>query len=1075
MKPARYAFTGYTYQEQIAFLFLIMMDVKRKFDAIEIEADVDNNFDDLKICTGKRTVYCQIKDYDKMDLKELKIDKNKIFIKTKKHSLSSKGTNVLLFKHISITPNCTFLGLPAFKTDGIYIISLSRIQADALIDELYSTNQVRKGVLNKFFLECLDHRSLVVKRQDLPLIKVFDTKLLEETISVGKRHLEFSSLLHIEGKPGVGKSHYVNTLSTIYKNSFIYRFWISNQDKDYKSRLLYSNFLSDISKRLFDDLVARNETEIILKIKQTNSIFIVDGLDHVENYNNEDLEQFVDFINKVSLECKVIVLSRPLKLKTSWKKQILTNWNEEETRKVLNELYHIDTYTVCGEIYKITDGYPILIRFMGEHYKIFKKLPALEKLKDVKQYYNQILKDVNTKTALTLFLTSQSFFMKSELNLFLSEELSDCIHEFIEAYPYLFEIRLNRITLFHDSLNKFLKEQGINFQGRRDKVNALVYKSLLRKEKRFMSRFSYFDLETKRKLEVIKKFSSIDVFKGIAENCIDFESLRNFYTQIREALDDISHLDLEITNYYDLSLILNIVARDHISTLNQFLYTYTKSLLFHGYTIEDITSSGYLFGMFNYVLENDSSLLYNTTNDALYSTTRFYEDLEADVFNEENFFKEYEHPLDLSNPIDNYLKDDYHWREYLTQILTNLYIHKTTDKSLLELQNCIETFIDVDENRGIWMFQKILDRQSSERRFPHWVLNDVKKNLLALGKLPEENPYLHLSLKDYIMEYSSIGSFDMWVNVLSYLRLYMEKGEKIDIESIGAFWCMYHRRKDYTVINMHVALKVFEEHKFIDEETAIRRVVFTQSMSEKGIRHLLADYIGIHSPGIVEKVIGDHDLQDLNIIWFNLPPEHISAFPEQVFNDAMNTLSEHNSYRQEVDFKDIANVFYSSKWKELLEDLKFFRYKIRISETAEELPKLKKSGITISTYKDDNPKSNSSDYRYRHGILDSRDKKFIQEKGLDVIEVAGYLNGNYAALEDLDVFQLYPVQTVTNNLKHILYNAILGKVRNINNFGSLYYLVGNVPRLVSDYGQDQHIRALHHSFEVFLKISRLND
>src|SRR5690606_36459201 len=106
-------------------------------------------------------------------------------------------------------------------------------------------------------------------------------------------------------------------------------------------------------------------------------------------------------------------------------------------------------------------------------------------------------------------------------------------------------------------------------------------------------------------------------------------------------------------------------------------------------------------GMFNYVLENDSSLLYNTTNDALYSTTRFYEDLEADVFNEENFFKEYEHPLDLSNPIDNYLKDDYHWREYLTQILTNLYIHKTTDKSLLELQNCIETFIDVDENRGI--------------------------------------------------------------------------------------------------------------------------------------------------------------------------------------------------------------------------------------------------------------------------------------------------------------------------------------------------------------------------------------
>ncbi|ASO06043.1 NACHT domain-containing protein [Arenibacter algicola] len=1075
MRPSKNAFTGYTYQEQITFLFLVMMDVERKFKSLDIEADVNHNFDDVRILSEGNLVFCQIKDFDKIALNDLEISKNEIFIKGRKHKLSDSGFNVLVFKKIDIEPNFKFLGLSALKTDDLYIISISRIEADEVIDKLYESNQIRKIIIDKFFKKCLDNRVLSIKREDLPIIKVFDTKLLEETINVGKRHLEFSNILHIEGKPGVGKSHYVNTLSSIYKNSFVYRFWLSNQDKDYKARLIYSNFISDISKKLFNDYVYRNEIEIISKIKSNKQLFILDGLDHVENYNNTDLKHFVEFLNKLALECKVIVLSRPLKFNVSWKKQILTNWNEEETRKVLNELYHIEKYTICSNIYNITDGYPILVRFIGEHFKTFKNVPNIEKLKGIEDYYDQILINVNTKTALTLFLTSQSFFMVSELNLFLSDELFDCLNEFIAAYPYLFEKRLNRISLFHDSLNKYLKEQNINFSKRKESVNNLVYNSLARKEKRFMSRFSFFDLEVEMKLEVIKQFSSIKVFKEIAKDCIDFEALRAFYTQIREALNDVPHSELEVINYYDLSLIINIVIRDHISTQNQFLYTYSKCLFYNGYTTEDVTSSEYLFGMFNYIIENDPSLLYNITSDSLYSTTRFLEGLKKDVYTEKQFFLKHAKPVKLNNSIDYYLKDDFNWREYLTHILTNLYIYKTSDESLLELQNCIDTFINVDENEGIRTLEIILHRQSSERRYPHWVLNDVKKNLLALGRLPEKNPYLNLNLKNYVKEYSSIGSFDMSVNILNYLRLSLEKEIKIDIESIGLFWCMYYRRKDYTVINMHVALKVFEENGLIDEETAIKRVVFTQNMSEKGIRHLLADYISIHSPSIINKVIKYFDLDDLNIIWFNLLPKHISAFPERVFNYAVNTLWKHNRFNKEVDFKDIANVFYSSRWEELLDDLKFFKYKIRISKDAEELKKLKKCAITILPYEEDGHKSNSSDYRYKHGMLDSRDKELIIGKNLSVVEVSGYLNGNYAALEDLDIFKLYSTDTVAKNLKHILYNATLGKINSINSFGSLYYFVGNLPKLVDTYDEESNIKELFESFVIFLELSMLNN
>jgi hypothetical protein len=1075
MRPSRNAFIGYTYQEQIVFLFLVMMDVERKFNSLEIEADVDNNFDDFKIFNSKDIICFQIKDFDKIALSDLKFFKNEVSIKGRKHTLSDNGTNVLVFKDIDITTNCKFLGLSALKMNDIYIISLSRIEADNVINELYEPNGKRKITINRFFNDCLDNRTYKINREDLPIIKIFETKLLEETINVGKKHLEFSNILFIEGKPGVGKSHYVNTLSNIYGNNIIYRFWISNQDKDYKTRLVYTNFLADLSKKVFNDYAYRSEADIITKIKETEQVVIIDGLDHVENYNNEDLDKFIQFINKLFLECKTIILSRPLKCKINWNKQILTNWNEKETNKVLNELYHITDYETCSQIYNITNGYPILVRFISEHFKIFNNIPSIEKLKGVEDYYSKILKNVNTKSALTLFLTSRSFFMKSELSLFLSDELLDCINEFIEAYPYLFEVRLNRISLFHDSFNKYLRELNINFSNRKDSVQNVVYKSILQEEKRFMSRFSYFDLDSKMKLNIIKKFSSIKRFKEIVKDCIDFEAIRAFYIQIREALNDISYSDLEIINYYDLSLITNIVIRDQISTLNEFLYTYTKCLLFNGYTTEDITSSEYLFGMFTYVLENDSTLLYNITSDSLYDTTRFLEELQNDVYTEETFFDKYDNALKLKKPINYYLKDDYNWREYLTEILTNFYIHKISDKSLLELQNCIDTFIDIDENKGIWALERIFYELNLERRYPNWVLNDVKKNLMALGKLPENNPYLKSSLKDYIIEHSSIGSFDMWVNILSYLRLSLKRNEKIEISSIGLFWCMYYKRKDYTVINMDVALKVFEENELIDEKAAIKKVVFTQNMSEKGIRHLLTDYITIHPPEIIEKVLHCFRLVDLNISWFNLPPKHIDSFPDKLFNYATSNLLTYNRHNRELKFEDLENVFYSSKWMELLEDLRFLKYKIRITEDSKHLNELKKYNITLLTYKKDEYKSDSSEFKYNNGTLDSDDKGYIIEKGLTVTEISGCLNGNYAALSDIGIFKIYQKEDVSKNIKKIFYNAILGKVNSINSFGSLFYFVGNLPKIVNDYGLKSDICELYESFDAFLELSLLND
>ena len=48
MRPSRNAFIGYTYQQVITYLLLVLMDVERKLSCIEMEAETEDNFDQGK-------------------------------------------------------------------------------------------------------------------------------------------------------------------------------------------------------------------------------------------------------------------------------------------------------------------------------------------------------------------------------------------------------------------------------------------------------------------------------------------------------------------------------------------------------------------------------------------------------------------------------------------------------------------------------------------------------------------------------------------------------------------------------------------------------------------------------------------------------------------------------------------------------------------------------------------------------------------------------------------------------------------------------------------------------------------
>lgn len=1066
------AYIGYTYQQYVTSLLLTKMDVEREFDVIEIEAaDGTNDFDDVKIRSGDHNFYFQIKDFDHVSLSTLELKGDTIVINGKAHKLST-SKNVISFRYIDIQQDSEVLGLPAYKLGPLYIVSLSREEIEDRISELYNLNPERESIMNKFFGACLDNRKLKIERKDLPSIQVFDTKLLEPTIDVGRKHLEFGNMLMIEGRPGIGKSHLVNSLIKEYPGCIHYRFWISSQDKDYEQRLKYSNFIFDFSKKLFNDQVARKADVIVKKLWELKKVVIIDGLDHVENYYATELKKYIDFIEKLQTKCKTIVLTRPLQYKLTWNKHELINWNETQTRKVLDELFHITDYTTAGKIYSITNGYPILVRYLAEHYKKHNAIPDLNTLSSVDEYYASIFREkVSTKSALTLFLCCHSFYTKTEINLFLSEELAVIVNEFIDDYSYLFERRLNRVSLLHDSFNTYLRKQNIDYSARLMAVNQIVFKSIIDMDHRFLSRLSFFDLDKRMRKEIVVKYSSISIFSTLVSSVVDIESIRAFYVQIRELIRELSPDDLSLENYYELSLIINIVNRDHTSTLNGFLYTYVRTLLFNGYTEDHITSSGYLFAMLYYLQTGNADLLLNLTSDDFYGTDHFVENLNEEIQKEAFFFDKHKSVLSKSKIEKLLVRDtEQGFREKVTFVLENLFLHEKHQLDFPELTACIKNYVESEDKESIYFLEDFLDKYDVRDFYARWILGDAKKNLLALGHIAQANDYLNLPLKGFISKYRDLGSFKLWVEVLNYIRLSLHNKTAIDLSSISAFWTKYYNRKDYSMTSIPNALRIFEKEGFVSRRESIRLITAIQEQSEKGYRGLLVDYIELHTPDIVNFLVDTYSLDDLHISWFTLPAKYINRFSNNLFEFSMKELLRYHSSR-EIDFVDIENVIRSDWRDEVRRILEITKFRVR-AKGSKQINFLERNKIPFREYADDTSSyRQNSQERLASGILTSKDRKMIVEKNLKPEDIAGLGDGNYSTLADVSLFKAFPKDRIRKSIKPILHHALIGKVNTLNSFHNLFYFPGNIPKLFAEYKIEADYDKLFESFRSYLELS----
>jgi hypothetical protein len=625
----------------------------------------------------------------------------------------------------------------------------------------------------------------------------------------------------------------------------------------------------------------------------------------------------------------------------------------------------------------------------------------------------------------------------------------------------------------HDSFNTYLRNQNIDYSKKQKTVKEIVYNSILNTEDAFFTRFDFFYLDKKMKREIILKYSTISEFKDLINGVIDFEAIQSFYGQLRNSLLELSPNDLEVENYYELSLIINIANRDHISTNNQFLYTYTKSLLFNGYCEKNITSSGYLFGMLYYIKTGSADLLLNQTSNDLYDTNHFFESLVNETDKEDDYFQKHLSPLSKKE-IKKLISTSrvYDFKEKITLVLENLFIHKKHQSDYLDLTKCIENYVNSEDEESVYILEDFLKENNIRSFFARWILKDAKQNILALGHVPEINDYLNLSLNEFIVKNRQLGSFDLWVEILNHIRLSLHINMAIDISSISKFWTKYYQGKDYSVFSVPSTLLVFEKKGFIEEKDSIKLITSIQNSSEKGIRHLLADYIQLHPSDIIDVLIQYFDIEELHISWFTLQSKYIDYFPDNLFNYSMARVLEYHRHNREINFNEIENIISSNRCNEFKRILEITKFRVRIQKGNNKVKALKKSGINYTEYSDDsNSYKQDSKSRLNNGILTIKDKKIISEHKLKPEEVAGYSDGFYSSLSDLNLFEVFPKNEIRKKIKPILYNAIVGKVNSINSFHSLYYFPGNTLKLMNDYIIEVNYNSLYESFTDFLELS----
>lgn len=1043
------------------------MDIERNIVKIESEALNTKQFDDIYIEMDDGINYrIQVKNYAGTKIDDIIISEHIVKIKTNENQYNSDDNNVMIVNTNQIVTNTNFMGLPAINKNGIIIIPLTEEHVTEYLDDFYQTEERELQIIQKG-IEFTCSEKFTVRISDLPEIITLSTDLQHKTIVLRKvPNCIKPGITFYIGKPGVGKSHFVDELKNTFKDSIVYRFWVSSQDEQLRRRLQFDKFLTELGLLVYNTPRSFTIDELIVKIVNGNKIIIIDGLDHVENYNPLELKKYIDFINRLSkAQVRVVVLSRPLKTDVEWEKTELFNWNSNETRLYLAMVHDITDYSVQKHILEITEGYPIITYFLAEHYKRNGKINLDRPVDSLNQYYDNLLEDVNTKSLLCIFAVNNSFFTWKELLDFLTDSgFYDVLKEFILSYKYLFEIVENRISLIHDSLNTYLRELLPSFKKYQSNVLSFVKSSLEDGNFEYMARLASFDLDDDFLNSLLVKYSDFENFKQLLSSTLDYNSITSFYNQLQRILETRENC-LNIYQYYSFCLIYQVATRNDLIGYDRLIYQILYYLQKHSSIENNIFSSGIMWNLYLACKHrNDMTKRYIESEN--YSESHFYELIKAvndeitfyDCLDRKILFEEIEETLE-NTEIDAQNKSD-----LLEEYLISTWIHGDSIEVFHDL------FLQYLETGEKTLFRTVLEKYGLDYFWADFIPHRAKFKLHELGFFGEYNLYRGMTLMEKIKECAPEGASTVIPAALSVVRLANYENREIDIYSVNYAWAMYGYRKDYSVYNIEDALIIFEEKGLIKEIQSVEVICKLMSQSEKGIRHLISSYINKKGPECTKRLLRNGYFRDNSskVDIFDLLPENINCFSKQYLKFRIGEMLYYGRYSKMVEGRDICYVLESDYCDMVLDSLEYYEYSVIGAIEYINVQKLINHGIK---YLGKSEKKETEYSPFDGGYIHKEDIEYIKEHNIAAFEISRYTDGWHTCLPFPEIYQLYEEKEMKQKFLHILHRSMFARVIDKKYIGNWYMLLGNIPRFLMLCDIDVDWNMLFEIFYQFMDVS----
>ena len=1078
-KIARNALKGYSYQHSVFLLFLSIMDTERSINKITVEALNTKNFDDIYFeCVPDRkasreTYRVQVKNYSGATIEDISITDHILSIKGDSNEFVPTDNNILVVNTEQIVATESFMGLPCTRLKGIIIIPLTPEQIADKLDNMFFSETRELQIIHKAD-SIVQNAKFEISVAELPNLIEMSTDLENNTVLLRKvpDHFEHS-ISFIEGKPGVGKSHFVNEICEKHPDAIVYRFWTGSQDPNINRRIQFEVFISELGIKVFRSAKKVLIEELIDAIRREDKLVVFDGLDHVENYNPQQLELFLDFINKLRTT-RTVVLSRPLRHEIPWKKENLLDWTRDETSVYLEIAYGISEYRIQQQIFEISGGYPIITYFLAEEFKLNHEIKSTSPITGINDYYDTLfVSNEKPSAAISIFATGNCFFTWNEIKSFFTEpEMYDVIREFVSNHPYLFRVIQNRISLIHDSLNTYLRTKVDYFEQRQAKTVAIVRDSLLSGSVEYMARMESFELDDDFYLEMIKKYSNANSLTELMLSTRDYNSISSLYVQLQRLLEDRAGV-LDIYEYYSFALLFQIATRNDLFGHDSLVYQMLLYMNSHEGIEDNIFSSDYIWHVY-LVCKGAEKYAERYLANKNMSDSQFYGLI--DCLNKESIFYEKKDVVINYSEFEAVLKDKQsnliNKENALTDYLISLWIHGKSGDKYFDVfkryvagdrESCAEITAD--------MSQYDLDKHWTRRS-----LNDAEYQLHELGFLEDNNQFRNSTLHELIMKNAPHGSFKVTNMAASFLKLANHENREIDISSLAYCWSMYYNRKDYSVLTIDEALLTFESKGLISWEHSFAIIDRLMEQSEKGISHLLTSYVNKKDSDCVKQVkeTGYFENESSNIRFWDLNPEHYGCFStSEVVEQVIRLLGRHY-YSNKVEGIILQNIVNSGHRDLVLSGIKYYNYVVLMPDEAL-IPMLDNKGIEYEGKNLEEREESEPEYvPFHHGYISERDFGYIAEHDIGCMEIAGYADGWCSCLPFVDLFSLFPKEEIQENHIGIIHNSLFARVIDDNFIGNWYRIIGNIPTFLSKYEIDVDWKKIYDTFNAFLDLSMIN-